>query len=291
MVTYDNFLDGLRVQGYSPRTIKSYRGFLRLFSEFISLEYGDIGIEDLTQAHLRRYLSYKMDSGIARSTLCTTTIVLKSFFRYEYEVEGSVKENLGKSLPLPRTTKTSPVFLTSDEIERLFEAIWREAKTPLRRLRDMAMLKMMIHTGLRPIEVCRLKMDDVDLEGRVIRVSRKGGDTQHLPIAWSVIPALESWMVERPVSEDNHLFLTQRNTGYTVNGIIATITKYKKHAGITKGGASTLLRHTFATHLLESGASIKTVQVLLHHSNLASTEKYLGVMAGAQREAVDGLRF
>ena len=293
--TIQAFLNYIYVEkGCSESTIIHYKTLLHDLWRFIQEGNNAVTIKDIDASLCRSWLTKKkMVDGIKNSSLSNCVIVLKSYFRYLYEVEESITRNYGEDLSLPKVTKTSPEYLTLKEIEALYEAIRREGG--IISIRDMAIIKLMLHSGIRVLETASLKCNDVDIMERTIRVCRKGGDIQELPLAWRVIPALEGWIMERPSCNTDALFvnLNGAKLHHKINrqSITSRIKHYKEQAGIKKSNCGILLRHTFATHLLESGASIRTVQTLLNHSSITTTERYLGVMNGRHGEAVDKIGF
>ncbi len=273
-------------RNFSPHTLRAYSGDLERFSSFLA-EYQNLAPAALTpetvdRAAVRAFLAAMTRDGLARSSQGRALSAVKSLFRYACR-EGRLPANPAAGVKTPKQDKTLPRHLRPGEIERLVEA--PEGEKPLDR-RDRAILELLYATGLRVGELVSLDWPDIDLKARVLRVLGKGGKERMVPFGGPAAAALDAWLktwedvFRRPQAaerDDEPVFLSQRGRRLSDRSVRRIIDRYAAAAGVPAGVHPHTLRHTFATHLLEEGADLRTIQELLGHSSLATTQRYTHV--------------
>ena len=276
------FLDVYATErGASPRTIDAYRRDVIDCARFLRAQ-GVERIEDVRPAHLREYLYSLKDADPERgieprenSTVRRRLSALRSWFR-TLVAEGLVTVDPTERLDAPQRWRSLPDVLTVDEITRLLSAPSLDERLAFR---DRAMLELAYGAGLRVSEWIGLQQKDVLLEDGLVRVFGKGSKERLVPIGRSAIGAVAVYLRElRPVLERGQgkglLFLNGQGKPLTRMGAWKILQKYVALAGIEKHVSPHTLRHSFATHLLNSGADLRTVQELLGHANLTTTQIY-----------------
>jgi integrase/recombinase XerC len=287
----DNFLRRLRVQrNASPHTIKSYAEDLALLRNYASRSLGRMpSLEDLSTRLIRGYLADLHAQGQAPSSIARRLSSLRSFLRFLCR-EGKLERNPAEGLRGPKQARKLPKFLQSTAIETLLNA--PPLDTPLGR-RDRALLEVCYGGGLRVSELVGLDVDDVDMAEGVARVRGKGKKERWAPLGRHAIAALSDWLAVRmpdPTASERHqkaVFLNHRGTRLTTRSVGRMLEKYLKLAGIDPQISPHALRHSYATHLLDRGADIRSVQELLGHSSISTTQIYTHVTAERLRAAYD----
>ena len=274
-------------RGLSAHTLRAYRGDLERFVTFLARDYlnvypGDLKPGDVDTATVRAFLAAMTREGLARRSQARALSAVKSLFRYAC-LHDRLPANPASSVRTPKQEKTLPRHLRPGEIERLIEA--PPCDKPLGR-RDRALLELLYATGLRVGELVSLDRHDIDLEARVLRVLGKGGKERMVPFGTAAATALAAWLEDwdelraraRPAAGDAEpVFLNQRGRRLGDRSVRALVDRYAAAAGVPAGVHPHTLRHTFATHLLEEGADLRTIQELLGHSSLATTQRYTHV--------------
>jgi integrase/recombinase XerD len=265
----------------AARTIDSYRRDLTAFGGWLGSSVAGASTEDL-----ERYLAEVRANGLAPTTIARRAAALRSFFRHQVLV-GARAENPAAELPLPRRARRLPRTLSPGEAERLIEA----AKgTSPRALRDRALVELLYGAGLRVSEAVGLERSGVDLDGRLVRAAGKGGKERIVPIGRQAVDALQRYLSRgRPFLDRRHrpeLFLNAQGGPLTRAGAFLILRRLAEKAGLEPGRVHPhLLRHSFATHLLEGGADLRSVQEMLGHADLSTTELYTHVSDRRRREA------
>jgi integrase/recombinase XerD len=265
----------------APRTIDSYRRDLNAFADWLGQPVGPATTEDL-----ERYLAELRAAGLAPTTIARRAAALRSFFRHQVLV-GARAENPAAEIPLPRRARRLPRTLSPGEAERLVEAA--KGTTP-RALRDRALVELLYGAGLRVSEAMGLEASGVDLEGRLVRVVGKGDKERVVPIGRQAVDALRRYLSRgRPFLDRRHrpeLFLNAQGGALTRAGAFLILRRLAEKAGLDPARVHPhLLRHSFATHLLEGGADLRSVQEMLGHADLTTTELYTHVSDRRRREA------
>jgi len=265
----------------APRTVESYRRDLEDFAR----RQGR-GIADATTEEIESYLAELRAAGRSGATLARRLAALRSFFRY-LALVGAREDNPAAGIASPRRTRTLPRTLSAGEAERLIEAA--TGVTP-RALRDGALVELLYGAGLRVSEAVGLERAGIDLDERLVRCVGKGGKERVVPIGRRAAEALRRYVSRgRPFLDRRHrpeLFLNSRGGPLTRAGAFLILRKLAERAGLEPGRIHPhLLRHSFATHLLEGGADLRSVQEMLGHADLATTELYTHVTDKRRREA------
>ncbi|HEX3456246.1 MAG TPA: tyrosine recombinase [Gaiellaceae bacterium] len=265
----------------APRTVESYRRDLEDFAR-----WRDAPIAGATTEEIESYLSELRAAGRAGATLARRLAALRSFFKHQALV-GAREDNPAAAVPAPRRARKLPRTLSPGEAERLIEAA---AGTTPRAFRDGALVELLYGAGLRVSEAVGLERAAIDLEERLVRCVGKGGKERVVPIGRRGAEALRRYLARgRPFLDRRHrpeLFLNSRGGPLTRAGAFLILRTLAERAGLEPGRVHPhLLRHSFATHLLEGGADLRSVQEMLGHADLATTELYTHVTDKHRREA------
>lgn len=263
------FLRYLEIEkNYSPHTLLNYRLDLEDFHKFI----GDKTVESVDYLALRRYLAFLKGKNMTNRTMGRHLSSLRSFFKFLTR-EGCVKVNPLASVSSPRTDKHLPSCMTEAEVARLIESAIPAGPGDARGMRDRAILETFYSTGMRISELAGLHIDDIDIFSGIAKVMGKGKKERIVPIGEAAISAIRSYLDTRGKS-GNALFLNMRGVQLTTRGVRMIVDKYLSKAGLKQGISPHTLRHSFATHLLDRGADLRTVQELLGHASLSTTQVY-----------------
>jgi integrase/recombinase XerC len=281
------FLRYLKVErNASDLTIKSYREDLTALLEFLGGESGTLPRPaDITPLDLRQYVSALHEAGYAKSSVARHLATLRSFFRFAQR-EGLTEQNPAKPLRNPRPERKLPHFLTTDEVAKLLDA--PSSKQPLG-LRDRAMLETMYSAGLRVSELVAVNDGDLDLLAGLVRVRGKGRRERLAPLGRFAVEAIERWFGARAAAARDQsprpAFLNRFGNRLTTRSVARMLEKYLKQTSLDMRTSPHTLRHSFATHLLDRGADIRSVQELLGHKSLVTTQIYTHVSTAGLREA------
>jgi integrase/recombinase XerD len=275
----DSFL-ALSTARLAPRTVEAYRRDLAAFTAWLGASPARA-----TPAELAAYVAQLRADGLAATTIARRVAALRSFYRHQVLL-GARPDNPAAELELPRRRRALPRTLSPGEAERLIEAA---AGTTPRLLRDRALVELLYGAGLRVSEAVGLERASVDLEKRLVRCIGKGSKERVVPIGREATEALRRYLARgRPYLDRRHrpeLFLNAKGGGLTRAGAFLILRRLAATAGLEPGRVHPhLLRHSFATHLLEGGADLRSVQEMLGHADLATTELYTHVSDRRRRE-------
>jgi integrase/recombinase XerD len=264
----------------SPRTVEAYRHDLRALRAYIGKPIGSVTVEEL-----ERYTAQLRADGLAGTTIARRTAAARSFFRHQ-QLLGARDDNPAAAVQLPRRIRALPKTLSPGEAERLIQAA---AGTQPRSLRDQALVELLYGAGLRVSEAVGLDKAGIDLDDRLVRVVGKGDKERVVPIGRHATEALRRYLARgRPYLDRRHraeLFLNARGGPLTRAGAFLILRKLAEKAGLDPARVHPhLLRHSFATHLLEGGADLRSVQEMLGHADLSTTELYTHVSDRRRRE-------
>jgi integrase/recombinase XerD len=264
----------------APRTVEAYRRDLTRIAEWLGRP-----VETVTTEELERYLAELRADGLAATTIARRVAALRSFFRHQ-QLLGLRTDNPSAELDLPRRRRKLPRTLSPGEAERLIEAANGVAP---RDLRDRALVELLYGGGLRVSEAVGLDKASVDLEGRLVRAVGKGNKERVVPIGRQAAEGVRRYLARgRPFLDKRHrpeLFLNARGGPLTRAGAFLILRTLAAKAGLEPERVHPhLLRHSFATHLLEGGADLRSVQEMLGHADLATTELYTHVSDRRRRE-------
>lgn len=264
----DQFLRYLEIErNASSHTLRAYRKDLESFATYVQKKPSAVDMGDI-----RSFIAHQIKGGMNKSTAGRRLASIRSFLQYLHR-EGYIKSNPAKLVSTPRASKLLPKFLSVDDVFSLIEKPEGIGFIPLR---DRAILELLYSSGLRVSEISGLNVDEVNIREGLVKVKGKGKKERILPVGTKAAEALKSYMVERILlkKRDSALFLNRSDTRLTERSIRRIVVKYAKLTGITAAIGPHTLRHTFASHLLQSGADLRVIQELLGHTSLSTTQKY-----------------
>ena len=287
----NSFLNFLKVERNSSElTIKSYKDDLDHVCEFFEEQSGRLPAPaEVDVSQLRNYVAYLHECGYARSTVARRLACLRSFFRY-CKREGICETNPAKPLRTPRAGRKLPHFLTTEEVGRLLSA--PPAHLP-DGLRDRAILETMYSAGLRVAELVSLNVTDLDRSAGILRVIGKGRKERIAPVGSYALKAIDRWLnVRKPdpkaaAAVSSAMFLNRFGRRLTTRSIGRMLEKHILVAELSTRTSPHTLRHSFATHLLDGGADLRSVQELLGHKSLTTTQIYTHVSTRRLRETYE----
>jgi integrase/recombinase XerD len=277
------FLNFCRMEkGLSANSMDAYSADLARFTEFAG-NSTDLPGTDFLRLHLDRLYQ----SGLSSRSVARHLTTLRGFYTFLLR-EGVIDRDPTEHLGTPRQWQTIPKFLNLQEIENLIQAPDTARPTGLR---DRAMLELLYATGLRVSELCRLGSRDLDCGMGYLRTTGKGNKQRLVPVGASAIAAVEKYLacgrgalLKRRASR--YLFVTARGSCLTRQAFWKLLAGYGRKVGIFRGLTPHVLRHSFATHLLEGGADLRSVQAMLGHADISTTQIYTHVMRSRLRDTV-----
>lgn len=263
----------------SPHTVRAYMNDVEEFLLFLKKRYS-IPPEKAKPLHIRSYILSLKD--LKRRTIFRKLSSLRTFFNFLI-YEGRMEINPAESVEMRGRERNLPSFLTVDETFRLLDS-----QEVLESKRDRAILELLYDSGVRVSELVSLKLKDLDLKNGVLLVKGKRGKERLVPIGKKAVTALEEYLKERAdVSPESPLFSGKNGKSLSDRTVRRIVRKYSILCGIPKRVTPHTFRHSYATHLLESGADIRGIQELLGHSTIASTQQYLHSSVGRLMEVYD----
>ena len=269
----DQFLNYMRVErGVSENTIEAYGRDLRGLADFVEKEGASCKKIDINI--LTNYITY-LSERLSRRSLARNISAIRTFFKF-LVLEGVIQENPARFLEVPKVSKTLPGILNEHEIELLLNQ--PSASTPIG-IRDKAMIELLYATGVRVSELVHLKISDVDLSVGYIKVKGKGAKERFVPIGEKAVSVLKEYIEKARSKFDKkrgspYLFLNNRGKPFSRQGFWKMLKSYAKKAGIKKRITPHIIRHSFATHLIKNGADLRSVQMMLGHSDISTTQIY-----------------
>lgn len=272
----DQFLNYLTVErGLATNTIASYRHDLAKFDSFLKKQHVS-SIEAVKKELLIKYLMHLKDSGLATNSISRNLAALKTFYRFLVN-ERYVKENVAGFLESPKLWKKLPNVLAIDEVDRLISA--PDARN-WRGIRDRATLELLYATGMRVSEISNLRIDNINMDVGFIKCVGKGSKERIIPLGSRAKDSLKKYLAKsrtklsKKAIQDKSLFLTRLGRRMSRQSFWKMIKFYARKSGIKKEITPHMLRHSFATHLLERGADLRIVQEMLGHSDISTTQIY-----------------
>lgn len=269
-----NFLEFLETEKkVSKNTLQSYERDILQFNKYLNeqkLNYSKIDKEDIIE-----YLDHLQEIGKKTSSISRSLASIRSFYQYEVRAK-KVKLNPTEGIQAPKVEKHAPSILSSQEVELLLE---QPKDVDLKGTRDKAMLEFAYATGMRVTEMISLNVEDVNLEAATV-VCKTATKQRVIPLGSLSMKALKEYIEEaRPIlvrdEGENALFVNINGRRLTRQGFWKIVKYYKEQAHITKEITPHVLRHSFATHLLQNGADLKSIQTMLGHSDISSTQVYM----------------
>lgn len=281
-----SFLEFLSVEkGLSENTILSYGRDIKKFFQF--LQRLKISFLYPGEDTLAKFIRHTSRSGLSARSITRLISSLKSFYKF-LVLDGVMKKNPALSLHSPKSMLSLPKYLRVKEVERLLS---QPDEKDTKGLRDKAMLELLYATGLRASELVLLETKNINLEDGFLICRGKGGKERIVPFGYSAANALQKYLenarprlMRRPC---DFLFLTYRGDAFTRQGFWKLLKSYAQKANIASKISPHVLRHTFATHLLERGADLRSVQLMLGHSQITSTQIYTHVSRERLRRVYD----
>ncbi len=289
-----SFLNYLTVEkGFSENTRAAYQNDLTQLADFVEEETAKGGImpswADFSRQNMLSYLLNLKERGYAPTTAARKVAAAKSFFNFLL-AEGKIKNNPTENISSPRVGKPLPAAISISQVRQLLD---QPAKmtTPEAR-RDGAMLELLYASGMRVSELVSLNLGDVDTEGGYVRCFGKGNKERLIPIHPQAVQAVKEYITEtRPQllrsDAEPALFLNRRGDRLTRQGLWQKLKDYAKSAGLGKVVTPHTLRHSFATHMLSGGADLRSVQELLGHANISTTQIYTHLTSEHLRRTYD----
>lgn len=272
------FIDALWMErGLSANTLSAYQSDLAQFSQWLAQSSGH-GLLKADRADVMAYLAHRVAGGASRRTSARLLSSLRRFYRYQIR-QQAVASDPTERVEAPRADRPLPGALTEAQVDHLLAA--PNSQTALGR-RDRCMLEVLYATGLRVSELTALRLDQINLNQGVVRVTGKGGKERLVPLGENAVAALESYLAQdrqaiASAAQVAEVFITARGGGMTRQAFWYRIRHYAQVAGIHTALSPHTLRHSFATHLLNHGADLRVVQLLLGHSDLSTTQVYTHV--------------
>ncbi len=281
------FLNFCRLEkGLSCNSIDAYSADLAKFIAFVN-HSGPASTWPGPEG-LRHYIDHLHQTGLSSRSIARHVATLRNFYGFLLR-EGLISSDPTEYVRAPRQWQTIPKFLNLEDIEKLIAA--PDASRPTG-LRDRAMLELLYATGLRVSELCRLGRSDIDTSLGYLRTTGKGNKQRLVPVGDSALRAVGAYLAEgreallkgRP---SRYLFVTARGGCLTRQAFWKLLAGYGRKTGIFHGLTPHVIRHTFATHLLEGGADLRSVQAMLGHADISTTQIYTHVLRSRLRETVD----
>ncbi len=281
----DRFINFLRVEkGLSPNTLESYSRDLIGYLRFLKTQ----GITSVLQTQtdtLYEYLKKLRARDLSSRSQARALSALRSFYRFLQE-EGLRTDNPLLPLQSPKPKRTLPKTLSGMEVEKLLD---QPRSTSPRGLRDAAMLEVLYAAGLRVSEIISLTLDQLEMESQLIRAMGKGSKERLIPISSLALRRLGEYLASgrKPLLQGRsspYVFLNHRGRRLTRQGFWKILKQYSRQAGIQRSISPHTLRHSFATHLLEGGADLRSIQTLLGHADISTTQIYTSVTSEHLRE-------
>ena len=272
---FSAFLDYLQLEKkYSPHTITAYRADLQDFSEFIQQNFDQENLEEVNYSQIRSWIVELSESGIGNRTINRKISSLKSYYRFLLKTRQIESSPLVKHRAL-KTSKKVQIPFSEKEIVQVLQSI---DDSTVEGLRDRFIVELFYSTGIRRIELINIKEQDLDLDNAVLKVLGKRNKERYIPLINSVVQTGERYLEIKRTSSDfeksTYLFLTSRGDKIYESFVYRIINNYfSKVSGKLKKSPH-ILRHSFATHLLNQGANLNAVKELLGHSSLAATQVY-----------------
>jgi integrase/recombinase XerD len=274
----ENFLDYLSLErGLAYNTIISYRYDLLKYYDFI-ISKKHITFKDLNREIINEYYHYLGSINLGINSIFRNLVALKMFYRFLF-TEGFTKKDLTNLIEFPRTRKKLPLALSLKELDTILDE--KNFKGILGK-RDQAIMELLYATGMRVTELISLKRNDIKLEHRLLKCTGKGNKERWVPFtdrAHDILVYYIKYIRNRLIKkrDTNLLFLNNHGNPITRQGVFYLIKNYAKKSGIKKKVTPHTFRHTLATHLIENGADLRSIQELLGHSDISTTQVYTHV--------------
>lgn len=284
----EQFLNYLTVERrYSEHTVKAYRRDILDLIDFLNSTDMNVAMEQLDYQDMRLFLAYLNEQQLSSTTIARKLSSIRSFFKYMMQ-EDNLDYNPLELIQYRSKKHRLPEFFYEEEMAQLLKTVYTlESDT---RLRDCAILEMLYACGLRVSELCDLTVKQLNQAVQLVRVIGKGNKERIVPIGDQAMKAVNRYLKEWRTHYQNELtqgalFITEKGTAMTTQQVRHVLTTINKASGIKATIYPHKLRHTFATHLLNNGADMRSVQEMLGHENLSSTQIYTHLSTNQMRQA------
>ena len=280
----------------SPHTVSSYLRDIRQFQSFLeesrhACDESGIHLNQLDRTAVRSYMGYLYDRSNSGATMGRKLSSLSTFFKFLCR-EGHLKTNFAKTIPLPKKENKLPAYLSVEEMFRLLDL---PDKNTFPGARDRAILELFYSTGIRISELVGLCLENIRLEQRTIKVLGKGNKERMLPMGKKTSEAVSEYLKYRndhirkhkTASTTSRLILNHRGRGISVRGVRKIVARYLLNTRVSGNASPHSLRHSFATHMLDAGADLRTIQEMLGHASLSTTQKYTHLTIDRLTETYD----
>ena len=278
----DKFLDYLRIEkNTSAHTVTNYAADLAAFSAFL----GDVRAEDVDHLTLRKFLAHLKTGKYAKATIARKLASIRSFFKFLYR-EGYLKKNPASSVFTPKLDRKLPHFLDEKSVVKLITC---PDAGSVQGARDRAILETLYGAGIRVSELVGLDVEDIDFISGVLKIMGKGRKERLAPVGEKALNALRNYLDKRRVKKESKkaVFLNKSGMRLRDRSVRRILNKYIRIVSIKEKVSPHTLRHSFATHLLDRGADLRSVQELLGHMNLSTTQIYTHITPERLKSAYD----
>jgi integrase/recombinase XerC len=274
----------------SSHTKRNYLADLRQFCDFLS-EKGIKNPADVDRAVIRAFLAFLYQKKVKKVTVSRKVASLRAFFKFLLR-EGKIGYNPADMVQIPKADKYLPVFLS---VDKMFALLGVKFEPNALGMRDRAIIELLYSSGIRVGELAGLNMIDIDFAGGLLKVKGKGRKERIVPVGGPALSALEAYLKKREELikgrvehyPEAPVFLNRTGTRLTTRSVGRIIDKYVALSGVNRKISPHVLRHTFATHLMDAGADLRVIQELLGHESLSTTQKYTSVSVDRLIEIYD----
>jgi integrase/recombinase XerC len=275
------FLDHLRTEkNVSPHTLRGYLSDLEQLADFL----GEKDVDSVDHQTLRRFVAHLMDLKERKSSIARKLSAVRSFFRF-LNREGIVAANPARLVATPKRERRLPAVLTVDDAARVIDAKARDEGSALR---DRAILETLYSTGIRVSELVGMNREDINVHDRVVRIRGKGRKERIVPVGRKALDAVHAYLaLKENGPEAAAVFTGPAGKRLTVRTVQRILENRRKSLGLAQKASPHTLRHSFATHMLESGADLRALQELLGHASLSTTQRYTHLNLDALMETYD----
>ena len=264
------FLNYLKFEKrYSDHTLVAYKTDLNQFISFILLEFEIENLKEVSHSIIRSWIANLLDSGISSRSVNRKITTLKSLFKFLL-MEDFITENPTQKIVSPKNTKKLPIFLEESKMEDLFKEI--NFPETFEGERDKLILDVFYMTGIRLIELINLNVSDIDFQNSTLKVIGKRNKERIIPLPPILLDKLKKFSENNNIN--NTFFVNSEGVKLTPKKVYVIVNKYLSMVSSLEKKSPHVLRHTFATHMLNNGADINTIKEILGHSNLSATQVY-----------------
>jgi integrase/recombinase XerC len=269
---FASFLTSLKTERrFSPHTVSAYRRDLTAFASFCEAAGVD-RLDKLDSYHVRGFAAESHRRGLSPRSIARRLSAVRSFLRAEVE-QGRLRTNVALNISAPKPSRRLPGTLDADQVAQLLESSDDEPLV----IRDLAILELFYSSGLRLAELVNLDLDALDFADQTVRVTGKGNKTRILPVGRRALEAIRHWLPVRlgiAGNAEQALFVSRKGTRLAARSVQARLDRWARSRGSSRHLHPHLLRHSFASHMLESSGDLRAVQELLGHASISTTQVY-----------------